>query len=155
MTIALTTITGAPVTGLTSPTYSVASDLAPDPSSSEHYVITAIGGTQSGVVKHLASLPFTMTFWRPKILRFAKYVTALGGISFPTSEFNTYKVMTRKGLQSAAAQPIGIMLISTEFKIPVGADLDNLSVRAAISAHIGGLSQQSAGIGDLVTDNLL
>jgi hypothetical protein len=41
------------------------------------------------------------------------------------------------------------MLVTTTIEVPAGSDLvDAANIRAALSAHIGGLSQQSAGIGD-------
>lgn len=102
MTIALTAITGTAQTGLTSPTYTPVSDKAPDPSSAVQYAITTLGGTQTGVNVHSSSLPFTMTFWRPKLLKIAKWVNSFGGYAQST-EFNVYKVITRKGLQTATA----------------------------------------------------
>jgi len=62
---------------------------------------------------------------------------------------NVYKVITRKGVTPLAGQPSRTLLITTSIEVPAGADTaDAPNVRAALSAHIGTLSQQSAGIGD-------
>jgi hypothetical protein len=48
------------------------------------------------------------------------------------------------------------MMIRTVIECPAGADTyDAASVRAALSAHIGALSQQSAGIGDTTVNAVL
>jgi len=60
-----------------------------------------------------------------------------------------YKFITRKGVLPLAGQPYSTMLITTIIEVPAGADLaDASNVRAALSAHFGSLSQQSAGFGD-------
>jgi hypothetical protein len=62
---------------------------------------------------------------------------------------NTYKLITRKGVLPLAGQPSKTMLVTTIIEVPAGSDTaDAANVRAALSAHIGTLSQQSAGIGD-------
>jgi hypothetical protein len=69
---------------------------------------------------------------------------------------NQYKVQTRKGVLPLAGQPAAVMDIQTVIRVPVGADsADPLSVRAALSAHIGALSQQSAGVGDTATSGVM
>ena len=62
MAISLTSpITGAAVTGLTSPTYTVAVDTPPN-TWSKQWAVTALGGTQTGVdTSSSASRPFTLT----------------------------------------------------------------------------------------------
>jgi hypothetical protein len=69
---------------------------------------------------------------------------------------NSYKVITRKGVTVLAGQPIKLMLITTTIDVPAGADLaDAPNVRAALSAHIGALSQQSAGVGDTAVSGII
>jgi hypothetical protein len=142
-----TPITGAAQTGLTSPTYTIAQDTAPDANAKQYYV-SALGGTQTGVLAHSVAAPFTLSFWKPKNLRTLRPVNPVTGVlrDVPT---NPYKAITRKGVLPLANQSFKTMVITTNFDVPAGADVaDPLSVKAAISAHIGLLTQISAGIGD-------
>jgi len=69
---------------------------------------------------------------------------------------NTYKLITRKGVLPLAGQAFKVMNISTELDVPAGADTaDPQNIRAALSAHIGSLTQQSAGLGDLLINGVL
>jgi hypothetical protein len=109
--------------------------------------VTALGGTQTGVDVHSVARPFTVAFWWPKILRILPAINNNG--SLPSVPMNVYKLITRKGVTPLDGQPSRTMLISTSIEVPAGADtVDAPNVRAALSAHIGALSQQSAGIGD-------
>lgn len=148
MTITVTSpITGTAQTGLTAPTYTLTADLAPDTNGKQN-AVTALGGTQTGVTTHSVAAPFTVTAIRPKILKGLGKANPTTGVvsSIPR---NVYKVLTRKGVLPLAGQAYTTMLISTTIEVPAGADLaDPANIRAALSAHIGALSQQSAGIGD-------
>lgn len=147
MTISLTTpVTGAPQTGLTSPTYTMAVDVAPDLNGKQYYA-SATGGTQVGVTVHTASSPFTVTFWRPKVLKLLGKLGLNGRyVNIPK---NDWKVITRKGVIPAVGHPAEIMLIETRIAVPAGAETyDSANIRAALSLHLGAVTQQSAGIGD-------
>ena len=153
MSISLSTITGTAQTGLTSSTYTVTADTAPD-SNGKQYVVSALGGTQTGVSAHSVSSPFTLTFWRPKFIRLIGLMNSIGWIQ--NNPVNVYKLVTRKGTLPAAGERPQVCLISTTMSVPAGSDTyDIVSVRAAMSAHFGALSQQSAGIGDLANNGVL
>jgi len=140
-------ITGSAQTGLTTPTYTHVVDTAPD-TNGKQVAVTALGGTQTGVDVSSVSRPFTLTFVKPKALKVLGSVNPVTGLiaSVPS---NTYKLITRKGVLPLAGQPSKTMLIETSISVPAGADTaDIANVRAALSAHIGALTQQSAGIGD-------
>jgi hypothetical protein len=65
-------------------------------------------------------------------------------------------VITRKGVLPLAGQPYQTMQVTSIIEVPAGSDLaDPSNVRAALSAHIGALSQQSAGVGDTAVSGLL
>jgi hypothetical protein len=146
-------VTGLAQTGLTSPTYTLTADLAPDVNGKQ-YAVTALGGTQTGVTTHSAQSPFTATYWRPKV---AKLLGALGlNGQYSSVPVNTHKVLTRKGVTVAANQPASVLVIRTEIDVPAGAETyDAANVRAALSCHFGLLSAQSAGIGDTVVSNII
>lgn len=147
-------VTGTAQTGLTSPTYTVVADTAPD-ANGKQYAVTALGGTQTGVEVHSVASPFTITFWRPKILRVLGNPNPVTGV-ISNVAVNTYKLITRKGVVPLAGQPAKTMVVTTAIDVPAGSDSANPEdIRAALSAHIGSLSQVSAGIGDTAINGVL
>lgn len=155
MTFALTTpLTGTAQTGLTTPTYTLTADTPPD-ANAKQSVVTALGGTQTGVTAHSVAAPFTIAMWRPKTFQALQPVDSLTGV-LRRVPMNTYKVITRKGVLPLAGQAFKNVVITTMIEIPAGADTaDPANVRASLSAHIGALSQQSAGIGDTTVQGIL
>lgn len=147
-------ITGAAQTGLTSPTYTIAADNAPDVNAKQYYV-SALGGTQTGVLAHSVAAPFTQAMFRPKNFKYLQPVNPVTGV-LRGVPMNTYKVITRKGVLPLAGQSYKNALITTSLDIPAGSDVaDPLSLKAAISAHIGLLSQIASGIGDTAVNGVL
>lgn len=147
MTMTLTTpITGAAQANLTSPTYTLVTGTAPD-QNGRSYSVSALGGTQTGVDVNAASRPFTITAWWPKVLRGLQYITNSGrGVQVPK---NVYKWVTRKGVTVHADLPPEQVVITTEVSVPAGADLlDAANVRAAMSAHLGAVAQNSQEFGN-------
>lgn len=146
-------VTGAPQTGLTSPTYTLTADTAPD-SNGKQYAITALGGTQTGVTTHAVSDPFTITFVRPKVLKALPLADTNGVVrSIPR---NTYFFLTRKGVLPLTGQARAVMTIRTEMAIPAGADTaDSANIRAALSCHFGTVWAASSGIGDTTINAVL
>lgn len=155
MSIILTSpITGSAQTGLTSPTYTHVTDLSAVPQSRQ-VVVTALGGTQTGVQAHSVACPFTINAIRPASLRILGQPNPVTGVVREVP-VNRYQVLTRKGVLPLAGQAFAVMYVRTYIEVPAGADLaDPLSIRAALSAHIGALSQQSAGIGETATTGVL
>lgn len=143
-------VTGSAQTGLTSPTYTIAQDSNPDNNGKQYYV-SALGGTQTGVLAHSVASPFTLSMFRPKVLRTLQPVNPVTGV-LRAVPMNTYKVITRKGVLPLAGQASKTSSLTSVFEIPSGSDLaDPLSLRAMISAHIGLLTQISSALGDSVT----
>lgn len=139
-------ITGSAQTNLTTPGYTNVAMSAPDVNAKQ-VAVTALTGTQAGVDVHSVSRPFTVAYWWPKILRVLPSLNSQGQL--PSVPMNTYKMITRKGVTPLAGQPSKTMLITTIIDVPAGADTaDPANVRACHSAHIGALTQQSAGLGD-------
>lgn len=155
MTIAVTSpITGAPQTGLTSPTYTVVTDVAPTVNAKQ-VAVTGLGGTQTGVTISTVSSPFTLNFVRPASLAALPAPNAVTG-AYGNIPNNTYQLITRKGVTPAVNQGARVMTIRTVITVPAGADTyDAPNVRAGLSAHLGYLSQQSAGIGDTSTSGVM
>lgn len=149
-----TPVTGAAQTGLTTPTYTLTLDTAPDSNGKQH-AVTALGGTQTGVSAHSVGSPFTITFTRPKVMKTLGSVNPITGVIREVPR-NNYGLLTRKGVLPAANQTPQTMIVRTVIECPAGADTyDAASVRAALSAHIGTLSQVSSGIGDTAINGVL
>jgi hypothetical protein len=147
-------ITGAAQTGLTSPTYTHVADTAPDVTGRQ-VAVSAVGGTQTGVTVHSIASPFTITVFRPKVFRSLGQPNPITGLVKNVPR-NAFKVITRKGVTPLAGQPITNMQITTLVEIPAGSDTaDSANVRAALSAHLGALAQQSSGLGDTCVSGVL
>jgi hypothetical protein len=149
-----TPITGAAQTGLTAPTYTLISDLAPD-NNGRQVAISALGGTQAGVTVHSVASPFTITFTRPRVFKQLGKPNPTTGLIKDVPR-NTFKLITRKGVTPLASQPFVNLQITTIVDVPAGSDTyDSANIRAALSAHIGALSQQSAGAGDTLVNGVV
>lgn len=146
-------VTGAPQTGLTSPTYTLVADIAPDVNGVAR-AVTALGGTQTGVEVSSPSNPFTLLATRPKVMRTLPSLLANGQL--PTVPKNTWTVSVRKGVDVLAGQPKQVMLAKLEISVPAGADTaDPESVRAAMSLLIGALWEQSNEHGDALITGVI
>lgn len=154
MSFNLSNITGATVTGFTSPTYTVTADIAPN-INGKQWAVTAVGGTQVGVDTNTVSKPFTLSFFRPAVLRSLPQANPTTGV-VKNIPLNTYKLITRKGAQPGVNQNPQTIRITTVFEVPAGVDTyEPEELKAAISAHIGALNQQSSGISDTVTTGIV
>jgi hypothetical protein len=154
MALLTSPVTGQTQTGLTSPTYTLTADSAPD-SNGQQYAVTALGGTQTGVVAHSNSSPFTLTYWKPKFVRLKGRVGA-NGYSLINNPVNSYKLVTRKGVSPLTTAPSEIMTVTTTITVPAGAEgNDPLSIRAALSAHFGALDQSSSAVGTLAISGVM
>lgn len=145
-------LTGATQTGLTSPTYTLTADSAPT-NNGKQFAVTALGGTQTGVTVHTTQSPFFLNFIRPASVK-TLTMSADGTVkAVPT---NTYQLLTLKGATPFAGAPVSKVRIRTEIVVPAGTEnYDAINIRAALSAHIGALSNTSSGIGDTVVSGLL
>lgn len=147
-------VTGAAQTGFTSPTYTLTADTPPGVNSKQS-AVTALGGTQTAVDIHSASKPFTIAVFRPVQLKVLPQANPLTGIIKDVPN-NKYKIKTRKGAVPAANQIPRICTIDTDISVPAGADTyEPEEIRAALSAHIGFLTQLAASIGDTAVTGLL
>lgn len=133
-------VTGGASTVLTTPTYTIVSDTAPS-ATGKQVAVSALGGTQTGVAAHSVSSPFTGTMFRPAVLKTLGPVNPVTG-ALKSVPMNEYSVLTRKGVTPLAGQAVKVMPIRTLVSVPAGADTaDSLSVAAAISFHVGLLTQ--------------
>jgi hypothetical protein len=101
------------------------------------------------------SKPFTLTFFRPQVLRPLPAANPVTGVikSIPT---NTYKLITRKGAMPAANQTPSVVRITTIIEVMAGCDTyEPEDVKAAISLHFGTGYAQASGIADTVITGVL
>lgn len=155
MTISVTSpVTGATMAGLTSPTVTWTVDTAPA-ANIKQWAATTLGGTQTGVTVHGVSSPFTFSAIRPVTYKGLGYVDPSKGVRGSVPK-NVHKFITRKGVVPLAGNAAQIMIITTEISVPAGADVaDPLSVKAALSAHLGELWAAASGIGDTCVTGIL
>jgi hypothetical protein len=147
-------VTGAAVTGLTSPTYTIAADVAPS-INGKQYAVTALGGTQTSVDVNTVSKPFSISFFRPAVLRTLPQANPVTGI-IKNVPMNTYKLITRKGAQPSANQTNMVARITTTIEVPAGTDTyEPEELRAMISAHFGTGWAAASGIADTVLTGVL
>jgi hypothetical protein len=146
--------TGAVVSGLTSPTYTLLSDTAPN-INGKQYAVSALGGTQTSVDVNSVSKPFTIAFFRPPILRTLPQANPVTGI-IKNIPLNVYKLITRKGAAPAVNQSIMVPKITTIIEVPAGVDTyEPEEIRAMISAHFGVGWEQASGISVTVLTGVL
>lgn len=147
-------ITGATVTGLTTPTYTHVTDVAPN-INGKQFAVTTLGGTQTGVEVNTVSKPFTISFFRPPVLRTLPQANPVTGV-IKNVPVNTYKLITRKGVVPAVNQVALVARITTTIDIPAGADTyEPEDVRAMISAHFGVGWAQADGISQTVLSGVI
>jgi hypothetical protein len=147
-------VTGATVTGLTTPTYTLVTDVAPN-INGKQYAVSALGGTQTGVDINTVSKPFTLTFFRPQVLKTLPAPNPTTGV-IKSVPVNSYKFITRKGAVPASNQTTQVARITTTIDVPAGTDTyEPEELRAMISAHVGTLSQQATGIADTVITGVI
>lgn len=140
-------VTGAAITGFTSPTYTLVTDVAPN-QNGKQFAISAVGGTQTGVDVNTVSKPFTTTFFRPAVLKPLPQANPVTGV-VKDVPVNTYKLITRKGAKPSANLVDRVMRITTIIEVDAGCETyEPEDVKAMVSAHFGVAWQQSAGIAD-------
>lgn len=116
---------GSPVTGLTtipggyltSPTFSLS--LAQTPNQLEKaYIVSSLGGTQTGVESHTGSNPFMIVAQVPAVFRGQSI--GQNGVGAVNTGYNVFRTTFRKGLVVDPAGNRRIGTIRTEYIMPPG-----------------------------------
>jgi hypothetical protein len=144
-------ITGGPQSGLTSPTYTITAG-SPPANNAKSYFVSTLGGTQTGVLTHSVASPFTVSFWKPAVLKTLQPVNPVTGQlrAVPT---NTYKMIVRKGVVPLAGQASRIAQVTVLLDVPAGSETyDWVNLRAMLSCAVGALWEQSSTIGATLTN---
>lgn len=147
-------ITGGAQTGLTSPAYTLTVDVPPEQNGKQS-VVTSIGGTQTGVLAHSIGNPFTVSFFRPKVMKTLGGANPVTGVISPIAR-NRFKWIFRKGVLPYSESPALPAVCRVELDVPAGADFtDPNNLRALLSLVVGVLTGQSAGWGDTTINGVL
>lgn len=140
-------LTGAAISGLTSPTFTFVEGKGPT-LRSKQYSVSNLGGTQTGVSVHSIANPFTLTFTAPTRLRALPAPNPQTGVvkSIPT---NVYKQVARKGVVPyAGAIPVPARAIHI-LEVPAGAETnDPTSLKSLLSMSGGAWNTTLNGIFD-------
>jgi hypothetical protein len=154
MTFALTSpVTGGAQTGFTTPAAGIGVDTPPD-INAKQWTVTSVSGMPSVDVNSV-SKPFTITMWRPQVLKTVPQANVATGI-ITKVPINTYKIIVRKGASPAANQVPILAKITATIDVPAGTDsYEPEEIRAMVSLLVGALNQASAGIGDTLVSGVL
>lgn len=147
-------VTGATVTGLTSPTFTLTADFSPNPLAKQ-LVVTNLGGTQPDVSVHSVASPFLVSFARPSSFKMLGAVNPATGrlTSVPR---NNWKLIAIKGATPLAGQPSVPIIFRGEFSIPAGVDLADPNEVKAFMSFLGGLLYANAnGLASSFNDGIL
>lgn len=146
-------VTGAAQTGFTSPTYTLASDLAPD-SASRQYVVTACGGTQTGARASTAGDPFTLTIRRSPYKALPAKNPVNG--SYGNVPLNRIEILGRKGVYVDSSNTIRVANIRLIAELPAGSELnDAVNIRALVSMFLGQMAEEAADYGDTLITGII
>jgi len=155
MTVSISSpVTGAAITGLTSPTHTLTADTPPD-SNAKCYVVTSLGGTQTNVRTHTLSDPFSISVWKPKV---PKALPAKNPITsqYPNVPMNQYAIIVRKGVYIDAASVLRQLTIRVLVDVPAGADAaDAVNIKSALSLLGGVLFAEGDDFSDLSVKGIL
>lgn len=147
------TATGGAQLGLTTPTYTYTTDVAPA-ANARQYVVTTLGGTQTGVRTHTAGDPFSLRVTRqPYKALPAKLQNGMYAGNVP---LNKTEWLLKKGLKIDSSGTIraGYWRVSAE--IPAGAESnDDINIQAMTSFIIGILSEESADVGETIKTGVI
>lgn len=147
-------ITGAAQTGLTSPTYTIGSDLAPDVNSRQ-WVVTALGGTQTNVRASSAGDPFTATIRRDKVYKALPAKNPVNG-AYGNVPMNKTEILCRKGVYIDSSNTIRVANLRVIAELPAGSETsDSVNIRALASFALGLLAEESADYGDSLVSGVI
>jgi hypothetical protein len=147
-------VTGGAQTGFTSPTYTIVQDTAVD-SNAKRWIVTALGGVQTGVRAHSVSDEFSVTVVKPKIMKVIQAFSSLLPQSFKPV-YNRYWLIVKKGGLPAAGLVSVPQIVRIPIDITAGVDsYDAPNMRALISLTVGVLNSISAGLGDTLQNGNL
>lgn len=147
------TATGGAQAGLTTPTYTYVSDVQPAPNARQ-YVVTTLGGTQTGVRVHTAGDPFSLRLTRQPYKALPQKNSV--GVYNGNVPLNRTEWLLKKGLKIDTSGTIRAGYWRLTAEIPAGAESnDAINIQAMTSFIIGILSEESADVGETITTGVI
>lgn len=149
-------ITGSAITGLTSPTYTLTADNPPD-SNSKAWVITALGGTQTGVSVHKNEMPFRIVVRRPKQVKIPGARNLTNG-QYVKSGKNNYEFLIVKGanvLDAFSSAQYENILARLTVSVPAAIGNDSEQLLAMMSLLGGFTTNILQGLTDTCQNSVL
>lgn len=148
-------ITGGAQTGFTTPGYTLSADNATDVRSKQS-AVTALTGTQTGVVVHSVNAPFTVTVRRPLFFK-TLVLAVLNGVTgqFTKVPFNEHVVLVRKAAQIATNQ-WWVNEHRLTNKVYAGTEtFDQPNLKGGVSFLVGFINTNSSGMTDELVNGVL
>jgi len=143
--------TGGTMTGFTTPAFGIVAVLAPAWNAIRRLITSVSGTGTSGVDVASATKPFESVFYTPSNIRSSPVPNPISG-KYPPIPVNQYRLVTKKGGDVNADGVVATMVVKTSIDVPAGMEIaDPDQVKAALSYHIGHLSENSVGIYETVT----
>lgn len=130
-------VTGAAISGLTSPTYTLTADAPPSPQTKQ-FAVTQTGGTQTGVTVHSPTSPFILNITRPAAFKPLSLVNPVTG-QLTSVPRNTWKLLAVKGAIPLAGQAPVNIVFRGEFVIPAGVETNAAAELKALLSLLGGV----------------
>jgi len=144
-------VTGQAVTGLTSPTFTLAAD-TPVSLYERQWYVSALGGTQTGVAAHSADRPFTLRTKRPSVIKtlVAKAMQVSGLTQYISIPVNSYDILVNtKGQVDSSGLTYGPirMRLTIDCAAGIPSTANGIAqVRAAASLLLGSATNQVDGL---------
>lgn len=147
----LSALAGATIAGLSSPTYTAALDI--NTGNEKTLIVTALGGTQTGVSVHTNSNPFSIKVAKARQIKAPP--TASNGV-LRGGGVNVFRLSLIKGVVPLSGQNPVVSLISTEIRVPAGGDVADVnSIKAALSLFWSFGYDNAQAISDMVLTNTI
>lgn len=149
-------LTGSAITGLTSPTYTLTSDTPPDVNA-KAWVVTALGGTQTGVSVHKNEMPFRIIVRRPKVVKTPSARNSVTG-QYVNSGKNEYTFTFVKGvnvLNGMSNTQYETIVAKLTLAVPAAVGNDESQLSALASCLGGFVANQIQGIKDTSLNSVL
>lgn len=133
-------------------TFTFVPDMAND-NRSKVFVVSALGGTQTGANKHTVDAPKQMIFKRPASYAMPSGYNQVSG-RYARVPKNVHRVVFR-GSANVASGQTELIPISLDIPVPAGAiAYDQVNVEASIMAFIAGLYDQKEELVQAICDGI-
>jgi len=154
MAFALTSVTGAANTGLTTPGYTMTEDQA-TLAYMRQFIVSALTGTQTGVRSHSSTDPFLCWMSRPAAFRDRPTLNVQGQVVGNSK--NEFVIGFKKGVLPIAGGAVPQMTEAIlRVRIPAGAEIADMAQLRALFSLIGGVfNGQAVGIVDSLLSGTL